>query len=381
MVLARGEVSKDAELLVLRHENAVLRRQISRVRYQPGDRLWLAALSWLIPRRRWGEVFAVTPATLLAWHRRLVAGKWDYTSRRRPGRPATAAAIRKLVIGMATDNPAWGHRRVQGELVRLGHQIAASTVWQILHAAGIDPAPRRPGPTWKQFLTAQARGMLAAGFVHVDTVLLRRVYALIVIEHGTRRVHLAGITSNPGGAWTTQAARNFLMDLGQLTESVKFLIRDRAGQFTSSFDAVFTAEGIRILATPPRAPRANLQKAHRHPAPGGARPAADRRRASSAPGADRVPAALQHRPAAPFPRPARTRSSRHPATADQPCRAPDPPETSPRRINPRVPRRRLTASGCYGKAQVTAPIVSSSPTRRSWSDRLPHTDLPSPSDP
>ena len=195
MVLARGEVSKDAELLVLRHENAVLRRQISRVRYQPGDRLWLAALSWLIPRRRWGEVFAVTPATLLAWHRRLVAGKWDYTSRRRPGRPSTAAAIRKLVIGMATDNPAWGHRRVQGELVRLGHQIAASTVWQILHAAGIDPAPRRSGPTWKQFLTAQARGMLAAGFVHVDTVLLRRVYALIVIEHGTRRVHLAGISA------------------------------------------------------------------------------------------------------------------------------------------------------------------------------------------
>ena len=214
MVLARREVSKDAELLVLRHENAVLRRQISRVRYQPGDRLWLAALSRLIPRRRWGEVFAVTPATLLAWHRRLVARRWDYTSRRRPGRPLTAAAIRKLVIRMATDNPAWGHRRVQGELVRLGHQIAASTVWQILHDAGIDPAPRRAGPTWKQFLTAQARGILAVDFVHVDTVLLRRIYALVVIEHGTRRAHLAGITANPDGAWTTQAARNFLMDLG-----------------------------------------------------------------------------------------------------------------------------------------------------------------------
>src|ERR1022692_2528828 len=137
MVLARREVSKDAELLVLRHENAVLRRQISRVRYQPGDRLWLAALSWLIPRRRGGEGFAVAPATLRAWHRRLVAGKWDYTSRRRPGRPSTAAAIRKLVIGMATDNPAWGHRRGQGELVRLGHQIAASTGWPVFHAAGI----------------------------------------------------------------------------------------------------------------------------------------------------------------------------------------------------------------------------------------------------
>jgi transposase InsO family protein len=257
VVRGRRKASKDAELLVLRHENAVLRRQVGRVRYQPGDRLWLAALSRLIPRRRWGEMFAVTPATLLAWHRRLVARKWDYASRRRPGRPSTAAAIRKLVIRIATDNPSWGHRRVQGELVKLGRPIAASTVWQILHNAGIDPAPRRSGPTWKQFLTAQAGGILAADFVHVDTVLLRRLYALIVIEYGTRRVHLAGITANPDGAWATQAARNFLMDLGQRATSVKFLIRDRAGQFTSSFDAVFTAEGIRILAGPSQAPRAN----------------------------------------------------------------------------------------------------------------------------
>jgi putative transposase len=256
MVRARREVCKDAELLVLRHENAVLRRQVSRVRYQPTSRLWLAALSRLIPRHRWGEVFAVTPATLLAWHRRLVARHRDYTSRRRPGRPSTAAAIRKLVIRMATENPAWDHRRVQGELVRLGHRIAASTVWQILHDAGIDPAPRT-GPTCKQFLTAQARGILAADFVHVDTVLLRRIYALIVIEHGTRRAHLAGITANPDAAWTRQAARNFLVDLGSRADRVTFLIRDRAGQFTDSFDAVFTAEAIRILASPPQAPRAN----------------------------------------------------------------------------------------------------------------------------
>ncbi len=229
-VLARRRVSKDAELLVLRHENAVLRRQVSRVRYEPADRLWLAALSRLIPRRRWGEVFGVTPATLPAWHRRLVTRSWDYTSRRRPGRPPTAAAIRKLVIRIATGNPAWGHRRVQGELVKPGHPIAASTVWQILHDAGIDPALRRSGPTWKQFLTAQACGILAADFVHVGTVLLRRLYALIVIEHGTRRVHLAGITANPDGAWTAQAARNFLMDLVERGTSVKFLIRDRGGR-------------------------------------------------------------------------------------------------------------------------------------------------------
>ncbi len=126
----------------------------------------------------------MTPATLLAWHCRLIARKWDYTSRRPPGRPPISAKIRKLVIRIATDNPAWGHHRVQGELVRLGHPIAASTVWQILHDAGIGPAPRRAGPTWKQFLMTQACGILAADFIHIDTVLLRRVYALIIIEHG-----------------------------------------------------------------------------------------------------------------------------------------------------------------------------------------------------
>jgi putative transposase len=256
IALARGEVSKDAELLVLRHENAVLRRQVGRVRYQPGDRLWLA-LSGLVPRHRWGEVFALTPATLLAWHRRLIARKWDYTSRRRPGRPSTAVAIRKLVTRIATENPAWGHRRVQGELVKLGHTIAASTVWQILHDAGIGPAPRRTGPTWKQFLTAQARGILAADFVHVDTILLRRLYALIIIEHGTRRVHLAGITANPrrpvGNAGSPQRPDRPrpARDHSQVPD------QGRAGQFTGSFDAVFTAEGIRILRSPPQAPRAN----------------------------------------------------------------------------------------------------------------------------
>ena len=198
----------------------------------------------------------MTPATLLAWHRRLIARKWDYSSRRCPGRPPAAAAIRKLVIRIATENPGWGHRRVQGELVRPGHPIAASTVWQILHDAGIEPAPRRTGPTRKQFLTAQARGILAADFVHIDTVLLRRVYALIIIEHGTRRAHLPGITAHPDGAWTTQAARNFLMDLGHHASAVRFLIRDRAGQFTDTFNAVSAAEGIRILRSPPQAPRA-----------------------------------------------------------------------------------------------------------------------------
>jgi putative transposase len=254
---------------VLRHENAVLRRQTGRVRYQPADRPWLAALSRLIPRRRWGDVFAVTPATLLTWRRRLVTRKWDYSSRRRPGRPSTAAAIRTFVIRIATDNPTWGHRRVQGELVRLGHPIVASTVWQILHDAGIDPAPRRSGPTWEQFLTAQARGILAVDFVHIDTVLLRRIYALIVIEHGARRVHLAGITANPDGAWTTQAARNLLMDLGTYATSIKFLIRDRAGQFTRLLRRCIHGGRHQDSRQPTAGAQSerDLRKDHRHPAP------------------------------------------------------------------------------------------------------------------
>src|SRR3954447_5662103 len=257
VVLVRRDLSKDAELLVLRHENTVLRRQIARVHYTPADRAWLAALSRLLPRRRWAEVFPVTPATLVAWHRRLVSRKWDYTARRQPGRPATAAAIKKLVIRMATENPTWGHRRVQGQLVRLGHRIAASTVWQILHDAGLDPAPRRSGPTWRQFLTAQAKAVLAVDFLHVDTVLLRRIYVLIAVEHGSRRVHLVGVSAHPTGAWTTQAARNLMMDLADRVSTIKLLLRDRDSRFTTAFDAVFAADGIRILLSPPGAPRAN----------------------------------------------------------------------------------------------------------------------------
>jgi putative transposase len=253
-VLVRRDLSRDAELLVLRHENAVLRRQISRVRYTPADRVWLAALSRLVPRRRWAEVFAVTPATILAWHRKLVSRRWDYTARRQPGRLPTAAGITKLVIRMATENPSWGHRRVLGELVRLGHRIAASTVWQILHNAGIDPAPRRSGPTWRQFLTAQAKAVLAVDFVHVDTIFLTRLYALIAVEHGSRRAHLLGVTAHPTGTWTTQAARNLLADLADRATTVTFLLRDRDSRFTRAFDAVFTADGIRILTSPPRAP-------------------------------------------------------------------------------------------------------------------------------
>ncbi|WP_418346725.1 hypothetical protein [Streptomyces fodineus] len=175
-VLLRRDTSKDAELLVLRHENAVLRRQIAGlVRYEPADRFWLAALSSLMPRRRRREVFAVTPGTLLAWHRRFIAAKCDYSARRgRTGRPPTRAALKKLILQLARENARWGHRRVQGELARLGHPIAASTVWEILPAAGIDPAPRRTEPTWREFLTNQAQSIIAVDFFHLDTALGRR---------------------------------------------------------------------------------------------------------------------------------------------------------------------------------------------------------------
>lgn len=170
--LLRRDTAKDAEVLVLRHENAVLRRQLkTTVRYEPSDRLWFAALSALIPRHHWSRVFPVTPGALLAWHRQLIAAKWDYSARRaRTGRPYTAAALKRLMLQLAHENPGWGHRRIQGELARLGHPIASSTVWKILHDAGLDPAPRRTGPTWREFLTMQADGIVAADFFHLDTV-------------------------------------------------------------------------------------------------------------------------------------------------------------------------------------------------------------------
>jgi transposase len=229
--LLRSDAAKDAELLVLRHENAVLRRQLAvPVRYEAHDRFWFAALPRLIPRRRRHEIFPVAPGTLLGRHRRFVAAKWDYSARKRTGRPPTDAALKKLVLRLASENPRWGHRRIQGELARPGHRIAASAVWEILHAAGVDPAPRRPGPTWREFLTAQAEGILAVDFFHIDTVLGRRLYALAFLEHGTRRLYITGVTANPTRQWTLQQARNLAADLGMRMESLRFLLRDRGRQ-------------------------------------------------------------------------------------------------------------------------------------------------------
>jgi putative transposase len=253
--LARDGAAKDVELLVLRHQVAVLRRQVRRPKLEPTDRVVLTALSRLLPGSRW-PTFFVTPATLLRWHRQLIARHWTYRHAT-PGRPPIARQIRDLVLRLAAENPGWGHRRIHGELVGLGHQIAASTVWKILHQAGVDPAPRRSGPTWTQFLTTQAHAMLACDFFTVDTVFLKRVYVLFFLEIATRRVHVAGVTAHPTGAWVVQQARNLLMDLDQRADRLRFLLRDRDAKFTAAFDTVFTAAGIEVIKTPPQAPRAN----------------------------------------------------------------------------------------------------------------------------
>ena len=257
VVLARGDHAAAAEVLVLRHENAMLRRHAGRVRYEPTDRAWFSALAPMVSRRRWAEVFPVTPATLLAWHRRLTARKYDTSRLRKPGRPPTTPGIKRIVLRLARENPLWGHRRIQGELVKLGIAVAPSTVWEILHAAGLDPAPRRSGPTWRQFLHAQASGILAVNFLHVDTVLCKRLYVLVFIEHGTRRMHLGGVTASPTGKWTVQQARNLALSPGQRFEDIRFLIRDRGSNFAASFDAVFQATGATILRTAVQAPRMN----------------------------------------------------------------------------------------------------------------------------
>jgi putative transposase len=255
-LLAWSSRSKNAEILVLRHEVAVLRRQVGRPRLSWADRAVFAALIRLLSQV--GRVHRiVAPETVLRWHRDLVTQCWTQPRRRRTGGRAMASELRQLVLRLAAENSTWGYRRIHGELAILGYRLAPSTVWLILKRAGIDPAPCRSGPTWRQFLTAQAHGILATDFFCIDTLLLRRFHVLFVAEHATRRVHLLGITANPSGAWVAQQARNFLTDLDDRVAAFTVLIRDRDSKFTDAFDAVFASEGIRILRTPVRAPKAN----------------------------------------------------------------------------------------------------------------------------
>jgi putative transposase len=256
----REESWKDAEILLLRHQLVVLRRQ-PRARPKPcwADRALIAALLGVIPRaRRAGLRMIVTPDTVLRWRRDIVRQRWAAKSRRkRAGRPAIHRNVRSLVLRLAHENPGWGYRRIHGELAGLGIRIAPSTVWETMKKAGLDPASRRAGTTWSQFLRSQVGAILATDFFTVDLLDGTTAYVLAVIEHASRRIRILGMTPHPTGAWVTQQARNLLMDLDGTAETINFLIRDRDTKFTAAFDDVFQAAHIRILRSPVQAPRAN----------------------------------------------------------------------------------------------------------------------------
>jgi putative transposase len=255
VLLARGDAAKDLEVLVLRHQLAVLRRQVPRPKLELADRALLAAVSRVLPRARW-SCFLVKPETLLRWHRRLVAGAWTYP-RRQSGRPPLEQETQQLIVRLARENPTWGYQRIKGELLRLGVRVSATAIRTTLRRHRLDPAPRRTTTTWRAFLRQQATAIVAYDFFTVETVSLRRLYVLFFIELETRRVHLAGVTAHPNGRWVTQQARNLLLVLGERGRQVRFVLRDHDAKFCRSFDDVFYSEGGEVLVTPVRSPKAN----------------------------------------------------------------------------------------------------------------------------
>jgi transposase InsO family protein len=246
--------SKDLEILVLRHELAVLRRQSARPRWTSADRAFLAVLSRLLPRAAWA-CFAVRPETLLGWHRRLVARRWTYPSSR-IGRPPLDPSVVALILRLASENPRWGYQRIAGELKGLGVSVSATTVRTVLVEAGVPPAPERGGMSWRAFLRQQAATTLACDFLTVETAFLQRIYVLFFISLATRRIEYVACSSNPDGVWTSQQARNLMMHLGD-EHPFRLLIHDRDSKFGGGFDEIFRSEGVRVIRTPVRAPNAN----------------------------------------------------------------------------------------------------------------------------
>jgi|SRR5205085_2408485 len=255
VLLGRRERSKELEILVLRHELSILQRRVGRPQYAPRDRLLLAALSRLLPRRSW-QAFMVRPETLLRWHRQLVARYRTYPHRG-PGRPPIDSEVRDLILRLAHENSGWGYLRIVGELRKLGIDVSATLVRNLLKAAGVPPAPQRGQLDWRSFLRAQAATTLACDFLTVDTALLRRLYVLVFICIGSRRIEYVACTSNPDGAWMLQQARNLLIHLDDRGQRPRLLIHDRDAKFSRAFDALFHGNGIRVIRTPIQTPNAN----------------------------------------------------------------------------------------------------------------------------
>src|SRR5664280_203876 len=252
----RDDGSKDLEILVLRHQLRVVQRTAGRPKLRVIDRILLAAASRVIPRERW-VTFLVTPATLLRWHRELVRRKWTYRRTGRPGRPPIDPEVRALIRRLARENPRGGCVRIEGELRELGLRVGATTIRTLLRTARLGPAPRHTGPSWTEFLRAQAGGIIACDFFTVETAWLRTLYVLVFIELGSRRIHLSPATEHPNSAWVTQQARNLVMNLDDRSLESRSLIRDRDSKYSRSFDAVLRSEGMRVIRTPFRAPNAN----------------------------------------------------------------------------------------------------------------------------
>ena len=256
-VIGSGRPSADRELeievIALRHQVKVLSRKVGRPKLRRIDKAFLAACSRVLPRHRWGS-FIVAPSTLLRWHRELVRRKWTYRQKR-VGRPPIDPALAALICRMGRENPRWGYMRIKGECRKLGMSVAATTVKKVLRAAGLEPAPRRDGPSWGEFLRSQAEAVWSCDFFTIETASLRTLYVLFFIEVETRRLHVTTSTRNPSGEFVAQQARNLAMD-GAL-EGVAFLIRDRDSKYTRAFDEVFISEGARVIKAPIRAPKAN----------------------------------------------------------------------------------------------------------------------------